>query len=553
AHGMTNSRISSSAPLAEELFAVFDKRIAQRLAAQAYDLSVPDAVHKQLRQQDNEGYCFVSVGCWGGRPPQSELQAANTDYIKHLILNGVSLDGANAFVNNPLNRTLGSVSHRSHVSKEDSTAAQHTNTTLPIRFVLAAGDNMYMTGVKDVWDTRFFTTFEDFYGDVSGDAGGVNLVPWLVALGNHDYRGNPMAQVEYTFRGPKERGAFQARWAAELGAKNGTDPLFGRRSKEEMLESLRRAGVSGRWYLPHRYYAIQVSKDMVVIALDTIIIHRCEAHLGRDSTKKSRKELRSTSGADCVEADEQKRQVEDWLLEEYANVPFKIVMGHYPVMANGPHPNYPWLASWLIPLMEKSGAAMYVNADNHYLQVSQQRGVLYVNSGGGGGYFGNAYRSGEPPEEAHPNNAFHLGELGIFIHCRVKATSHVYHVGAGRERQPEQHPTTQGEDLFLHFSIGDNLSVRALFRSDTAMLSGRQRKLFHQPGEGGRKKFYHPGYGLVDSVNVKHVNPSIPLVFLWLCGLILIAGFVARAVYPQRRRRKGIFSISWMRRLALYV
>lgn len=58
--------------------------------------------------------------------------------------------------------------------------------------VLSVGDNFYENGVQATSDPQWRSSFEDIYSAPSLQ------IPWYVALGNHDYRGEPDAQVAYT-------------------------------------------------------------------------------------------------------------------------------------------------------------------------------------------------------------------------------------------------------------------------------------------------------------------------------------------------------------------
>merc|ERR1711879_686419 len=60
------------------------------------------------------------------------------------------------------------------------------------RFNLAIGDNFYFWGVKDVYDERWYTTFERIYVQKSLQQ------PWYVLAGNHDWQGNVTAQFDYS-------------------------------------------------------------------------------------------------------------------------------------------------------------------------------------------------------------------------------------------------------------------------------------------------------------------------------------------------------------------
>lgn len=61
------------------------------------------------------------------------------------------------------------------------------------KFILATGDNFYDVGVTDVNDSHWTQSFENVYSEEP-----LSTIPWYVALGNHDYYGNPQAEVDYT-------------------------------------------------------------------------------------------------------------------------------------------------------------------------------------------------------------------------------------------------------------------------------------------------------------------------------------------------------------------
>jgi hypothetical protein len=63
---------------------------------------------------------------------------------------------------------------------------------LDVQFILALGDNFYPSGVRSTADPQWRASFEDVYS-----AHALN-VDWYVVLGNHDYKGNPQAEVDYS-------------------------------------------------------------------------------------------------------------------------------------------------------------------------------------------------------------------------------------------------------------------------------------------------------------------------------------------------------------------
>lgn len=268
---------------------------------------------------DVEEFCFVSYGCWGGLNKVTQKRVADV---------------------------MGEVVSAS---------------PLPTLFVIAAGDNFYRRGVPNVRDERFLTTFDNVYNHPS-----LLGLPFLVALGNHDYRGNFFAQVNYT--------TYQ-------------------------LTSVPQS--TGRWYLPSAYYVKQVHKHLVIFVLDAPLLERC-ANNGDSSPR-------------CWDQGAQKQFFEDQL-ERFKDIKWKVVVSHYPMHANGPHVNHAWLISWLQPLLERYCVDLFINADNHYLQVSETNGVYYVNSGGGAG-FGVRHLSTNKNYQVSPHNKFIAFEDGVFYHC----------------------------------------------------------------------------------------------------------------------------------------
>ena len=59
--------------------------------------------------------------------------------------------------------------------------------------VLLLGDNFYYNGVKEVSSPRFKKTFEDVY-----TPNAFNNLPFHVIAGNHDWKGNVHAQIQYS-------------------------------------------------------------------------------------------------------------------------------------------------------------------------------------------------------------------------------------------------------------------------------------------------------------------------------------------------------------------
>jgi tartrate-resistant acid phosphatase type 5 len=195
----------------------------------------------------------------------------------------------------------------------------------PIDFVVSVGDNFYEEGVRTTHDRQFTTSFEQVYADSALQ------VPWYVALGNHDYQGDPQAQVDYT-------------------------------------------QVSRRWHMPARYFSvvkkIDDSTSVELFLIDTtpfITEYKKEPKYARVARADTRPQLR-------------------WLDSALAasTAQWKIVFGHHPVYSASPkHGNTTELVRDLKPLLEKYHVQVYVAGHDHNLQDLHTRAVEYFISGGG--------------------------------------------------------------------------------------------------------------------------------------------------------------------------
>lgn len=194
------------------------------------------------------------------------------------------------------------------------------------RFVLSVGDNFYPGGVQSVTDPNWKRSFEDVYSAASLQT------PWFAALGNHDYRGKPKAQIAYT-------------------------------------------AVSPRWRMPARYYQAQsqaLAPDLDIFVLDTTPMTEdvgeaiMRLSWGRVSMPDPRRQLA-------------------WLDEQLARstAPWKVVVGHHPVRSGGRHGGSPILAQALEPLLERHGVQAYVCGHDHVLQHIQIGATHHICSGAG--------------------------------------------------------------------------------------------------------------------------------------------------------------------------
>ena len=243
----------------------------------------PVAIDSTIKEEDN-ALAFVIVGDWGRCGEYNQQEVGNQmDYF---------------------------------IGKSDA------------QFIISTGDNFYDNGVRSTSDPLWEDSFEEIYK-------GANLRrEWYVVLGNHDYRGNPQAEVDYT-------------------------------------------KVSRRWNMPARYFTfakhINDTATVRFIFLDT-----------SPFVKKYHKEKESY--ADLVKQDTA-RQVK-WLDSVLASSTekWKIVVGHHPVYSSSKkHGDTEELKSWLKPRLEKYNVQVYFAGHDHDLQHQKPAGssVDYIVSGGG--------------------------------------------------------------------------------------------------------------------------------------------------------------------------
>ena len=197
------------------------------------------------------------------------------------------------------------------------------------KFTVSVGDNFYERGVQTIHDAQWRTSFEDVYKAPSLQT------PWYVALGNHDYRGVPQAQVNYT-------------------------------------------ATSRRWKMPARYFtqsfAAADGQRVDLFVLDT------SPMVKRYDSAREHEQLRLN-----VEFQNPAAQLR-WLDAALAASPaqWKIVAAHHPVFSGGSgHGSTPELIADVKPLLERHGVQLYLNGHDHDLQHIVVGPVTYICTGAG--------------------------------------------------------------------------------------------------------------------------------------------------------------------------
>ncbi|MFQ3235666.1 MAG: tartrate-resistant acid phosphatase type 5 [Paraglaciecola sp.] len=194
-------------------------------------------------------------------------------------------------------------------------------------FIVTTGDNFYSNGVASVSDPYWQSSFEQIYQ-------GPNLFEnWYAILGNHDYRGNWQAQIDYS-------------------------------------------NVSRRWQMPAPYYAKTLELDdgasVLMIFLDTSPLnpeYQHEAKYAATQQQDSAKQL-------------------IWLKHKLAisNATWKIVIGHHPLYSSGKrYGKTSGIRNVLEPILENAKVDVYFAGHEHDLQHNQPVGKYMAHFVSGAG------------------------------------------------------------------------------------------------------------------------------------------------------------------------
>ncbi len=191
--------------------------------------------------------------------------------------------------------------------------------TVGIECVAAPGDVHHFEGVRSITDPLWMTNYELIYSHPE------LMLPWYPTLGNHEYRGNTQAVLDY-------------------------------------------AGVSARWQMPDRYYTKVLESGGVsvrLVFLDTTpMIDKYRNNPGKypDACKQDYK--RQLAWADSVLT----AAKENWV----------IVLGHHPIYADTPKSDSERadMQARLNPILTKhKNVSMYVCGHIHNFQHIRKPGT----------------------------------------------------------------------------------------------------------------------------------------------------------------------------------
>ena len=197
-----------------------------------------------------------------------------------------------------------------------------------VEAVLALGDTHHYMGVESVTDPLWITNFELIYSHPELQ------VPWYPILGNHEYRGNTQAVVDYS-------------------------------------------QVSRRWQMPARYYSKVFEDDGV--SLRVVFV---------DTTPLIDKYHKDTADYPDVAQQNMDAQL-DWLDKELAQAKenWVVVVGHHPIYADTPKSSSERtdLQQRLDPILRRHQVNMYICGHIHnfqHVRIAGTRMDYVVNSSG---------------------------------------------------------------------------------------------------------------------------------------------------------------------------
>ncbi|KAJ1275805.1 hypothetical protein BS78_05G164800 [Paspalum vaginatum] len=201
--------------------------------------------------------------------------------------------------------------------------------TMDIDFVVNVGDNFYSNGLTGIDDKAFEESFVNIYTAKSLQK------PWYTVLGNHDYRGDALAQLSPVLRQLDSRWICMKSFVVNAEVAEfflvDTTPFVLKYWNEPKNNTYDWRGVA-----PRETYIANVLKD-----LDAAL-----------------KQSKAT---------------------------WKIMVGHHAIRSVSEHGDTPELVQQLLPILKANRVDLYINGHDHCLEhiSSRDSPLQYVTSGGG--------------------------------------------------------------------------------------------------------------------------------------------------------------------------
>lgn len=194
--------------------------------------------------------------------------------------------------------------------------------TLGTDFIVAVGDNFYPSGVQSTADPNWNFSYEQVYRSYFLHCN------WYVALGNHDYKGNIQAQIDYS-------------------------------------------RISRRWQMPSTYYSKKIkvndSSEILMVIMDTNPF--IDSYYKKDDEMRENIRMQDTAA--------QRKWLEQTLSDTAATIKWRIVVGHHPMYSGGKRKNSKdteTMKNKFQALFDSKKVDAYICGHEHDLQVIRPQG-----------------------------------------------------------------------------------------------------------------------------------------------------------------------------------
>jgi 3',5'-cyclic AMP phosphodiesterase CpdA len=195
-------------------------------------------------------------------------------------------------------------------------------------FIVSCGDNFQVDGVRSVTDPLWQENFENVYKNISLQ------VDWYLVLGNHDYKGNPQAEIDYS-------------------------------------------KISRRWNMPARYYVVHKVGCNDAASLDLYMLDTSPFQ-----KQYYKNDVHAVKGQDTAA---QLRWLDSSLAVSTSR--WKICVGHHSLYTGGMHaPELTEMPGRFEPIFAKYNVDAYFSGHDHDLEhiTSKKSKVNFFVSGCGG-------------------------------------------------------------------------------------------------------------------------------------------------------------------------
>lgn len=198
-------------------------------------------------------------------------------------------------------------------------------------FIISVGDNFYDSGLSGVDDPAFIQSFTHIYTAESLQK------PWHVVLGNHDYEGDALSQL---------------------------DPALKARDS--------------RWHCERSFSVSQQLDDE-----DYVEFFFYDSNPFVDHYWNSTKHVYDWRGVEPREnyLNKQKEFLASGLAA--SNATWKVVLAHHPIRSVGSHGDTLELQTQIYPILKENDVHVYVNGHDHCLQHITNSAMHFLTSGGG--------------------------------------------------------------------------------------------------------------------------------------------------------------------------